>query len=126
MVWRRRIHCLSESDYFFWAVMPYSTAATNTKLTLSSHLVPEWGDVSSGMHQFLTWTALELEGLGCNLQHFNFMPEFSDAVKKQWQFPESWKLKSQLVFGKPVGGLVRKKERTYAPLDERVKVIGRS
>ena len=48
------------------------------KNPLFGHLVPEWGDSSSGMHQFLVWTALELEGLGCNLQHFNFIPEFTE------------------------------------------------
>lgn len=94
------------------------------KNPLFGNLVPEWGDVSNGMHQFLVWTALELEGLGCNLQHFNFMPEFSEAVLKQWDLPESWKLKSQLVFGQPTGGLVRKKGRAYAPLEDRVKVFG--
>lgn len=93
------------------------------KNPMFSHLVPQWGDHSSGMHQFIVWTALELEGLGCNLQHFNFMPEFSEEVLKQWNIPKSWQLKSQLVFGKPENGLVRKKERTYAPAEERVKII---
>ncbi|KAK5170670.1 putative nitroreductase [Saxophila tyrrhenica] len=82
------------------------------------------GDVSDGMHQYLVWTALELEGLGANLQHFNFMDEFSDEVAKRWDLPTSWKLKSQLVFGKPANGLVRKSERTYAPLQERVRLYG--
>ena len=94
------------------------------KQTLFGELVPEWGDVSSGMHQFLVWTALELEGLGCNLQHFNFMEGFVEEVRSKWGLPGSWKLKSQLVFGTPVNGLVRKRLRTYAPLDERVKVFG--
>ena len=94
------------------------------KNPLFGHLVPQWGDHSSGMHQFLVWTALELEGLGCNLQHFNFMPEFSDEVLKQWDLPKSWRLKSQLVLGKPEDGLVRRRERMYAPVEERVKLIG--
>ncbi|KAF2208636.1 hypothetical protein CERZMDRAFT_91518 [Cercospora zeae-maydis SCOH1-5] len=95
------------------------------KNPLFGSLVPQWGDHSSGMHQFLAWTALELEGLGCNLQHFNFMDEFETAVKKEWDLPDTWRLKSQLVFGAPVDGkLVRRKERTYAPLEERVKVFG--
>jgi hypothetical protein len=94
------------------------------KNPMFGHLVPQWGDHSSGMHQFIVWTALELEGLGCNLQHFNFMPEFSKAVSKQWSLPKSWQLKSQLVFGKPENGLARKKERTYAPVEERLKLIG--
>lgn len=52
------------------------------------------------------------------------MPEFSEAVTKEWNLPTSWKLNSQLVFGTPVNGLVRKKERTYVPVEERVKVFG--
>lgn len=80
---------------------------------------------SSGMHQFFVWQALELEGLGCNLQHYNFMPDFEAEVKKQWNIPETWKLKSQLVFGEPKGGkLERRMERTYEPLDKRVFVHG--
>lgn len=94
------------------------------KNPLFGNLVPEWGDVSNGMHQYLAWTAFELEGLGCNLQHFNFMPEFSEAVSEKWKIPATWKLKSQLVFGKPVGELVRKKEKTFKPLEDRVKVYG--
>ena len=93
------------------------------KNPMFGHLVPQWGDHSSGMHQFIVWTALELEGLGCNLQHFNFMPEFSEEVSKQWNLPKSWQLKSQLVFGKPEDGLVRKRERTYAPVEDRVRLI---
>lgn len=96
------------------------------KNPLFGHLVPEWADSSSGMHQFLVWTALELEGLGCNLQHFNFMSEFSEMVRERWSLPKSWILKSQLVFGKPVDGLKRRKERTYEPLEGRVKIFGSS
>ncbi|KAI5365160.1 Putative nitroreductase [Septoria linicola] len=94
------------------------------KNPLFSNLVPQWGDHSSGMHQFIAWTALELEGLGCNLQHFNFIDDFEKEVTKKWDLPATWKLKSQLVFGKPVNGLVRKRPRTYAPLEDRVKVFG--
>lgn len=96
------------------------------KNTLFGGLVPGWGETSNGMHQFIAWTALELEGLGCNLQHFNFIPEFEEEVRKQWSLPETWRLKAQLVFGKPVHGLVRKRERTYLPLEDRVKVFGSS
>jgi predicted oxidoreductase (fatty acid repression mutant protein) len=72
------------------------------------------------MHQFTVWTALEAEGLGCNLQHYNYSPEFANAVAETWHLPATWKLKSQLNFGQPTGA---PKERTYAPLEERVKVF---
>lgn len=96
------------------------------KNPLFGDLVPGWGDTSSGMHQFIAWTALELEGFGCNLQHFNFIGEFEEEVKRQWGLPGTWRLKSQLVFGKPVNGLVRKRERSYLPMEDRVKIFGSS
>jgi predicted oxidoreductase (fatty acid repression mutant protein) len=77
------------------------------------------------MHQFIVWTALELEGLGCNLQHYNFMPEFTAEVRKTWNLPDTWDLYSQLVFGQPQNGaLQRSRERTYLPLEDRVKLFG--
>ncbi|KIW31473.1 uncharacterized protein PV07_03120 [Cladophialophora immunda] len=88
------------------------------------HLMDDWSLHSSGMHQFVVWTALELKGLGCNLQHYNFMPDFSTQVAREWKLPDSWKLQSQLVFGAPKDGhLVRSRERTYLPLEERVKIF---
>ena len=79
------------------------------------------------MHQFVVWTAFSLEGMGCNLQHYNFIPEFVDQVLAAWKLPQTWKLKAQLVFGKLKDGkMERKHERTYKPLDERVMVIGGS
>ncbi|KAL3426481.1 nitroreductase [Phlyctema vagabunda] len=87
-------------------------------------LVQEWSYHSSGMHQFAAWTALELEGFGCNLQHYNFMPEFCQEVAKVWDIPENWKLQSQLVFGMPENGLNRSRERTYVPTEDRVRIIG--
>lgn len=71
------------------------------------------------------WTALSLEGVGCSMQHYNFDPTFAADLKKTWQLPESWDLKSQLVFGSPQKGFVRDSERTYLPVEPRVKVFGR-
>ena len=63
----------------------------------------QWAAHSQGMVQIHTWDAFELEGLGANLQHYNFMPSFEKAVKEQWKLPESWDMHAQLVFGKPTG-----------------------
>lgn len=76
------------------------------------------------MHQFIVWTALELQGLGCNLQHYNFMPEMVRQVREIWGLPDTWELNAQLVFGQPVDGLKRARERTYLPLEERVRAFG--
>jgi hypothetical protein len=52
------------------------------------------------------------------------MPDFSEEVAKRYHVPSTWKLVGQLVFGTPTNGLVRKSEKTYKPLEERVKVYG--
>jgi predicted oxidoreductase (fatty acid repression mutant protein) len=85
-------------------------------------IIPEWSDHSSGMHQITVWAALENEGLGANLQHYNFSDSFNKSVREQWNIPEAWKLKAQLVFGKPLSGPSR--ERTYLPIEPRLKVYG--
>ncbi len=61
---------------------------------------PIWSQQSSGMLQFAIWTALEIEGFGATLQHYN--PLIDEEVRKEWEVPESWKLIAQMPFGKPV------------------------
>jgi uncharacterized protein len=80
----------------------------------------EWEEHSSGMHQLIVWTALEAEGLGCNLQHYQ--PSITPYVNSTYQVPEFWKLKCQLVFGKPVGELPGPKEKTH--LESALRVYG--
>lgn len=62
-------------------------------------MFPEWADVANGMHQILVWTALELEGLGANLQHLNAIPPVEAGIKKFTAVPDDWKLKAHLVYG---------------------------
>lgn len=80
---------------------------------------PEWSLQSSGMVQFVVWTALELEGLGASLQHYN--PLIDDAVKEEWSLPASWKLLAQMPFGNPLAPPYAEKE--FQPIDTRVKVM---
>ncbi|MCU6711735.1 nitroreductase family protein [Paenibacillus sp. J5C_2022] len=77
---------------------------------------PIWSQQSSGMHQFVVWTALELEGYGATLQHYN--PLIDDAVKAEWSIPANWKLIAQMPFGKPVAPAGVKE---FKPLEDRVK-----
>lgn len=63
----------------------------------------QWNTHSQGMLQIHTWDALELEGLGANLQHYGFLPGFQEQVKETWKLPQSWDLHAQMVFGKPTG-----------------------
>lgn len=78
---------------------------------------PVWSQQSSGMLQFAVWTALEAEGWGASLQHYN--PVIDDAVKQQWHVPESWQLVAQMPFGKPAAA---PGEKAFAPLEGRVKL----
>lgn len=78
---------------------------------------PIFSNQSAGMLQFVVWTALEQEGFGASLQHYN--PVIDDAVKSKWNIPTSWKLLAQMPFGKPVA---EPGEKDFQPLDERVKI----
>ena len=80
---------------------------------------PVWSQQSNGMHQFVLWTSLEIEGFGASLQHYNELIEAD--VKKEWGIPENWKLIAQMPFGKPT---VNPDEKQYQPLENRVKVFG--
>lgn len=77
---------------------------------------PIWSHQSSGMHQLVVWTALESEGLGASLQHYN--PLIDEDVKNEWSLPQSWKLIAQMPFGNPTA---EPGEKQFQPLDERVK-----
>lgn len=74
---------------------------------------------SNGMHQYVLWCALEAEGLGVNLQHYN--PLIDTRLETMYDVPPTWGLKSQMVFGKPTG---QAKEKTFKPVEERVKYFG--
>ncbi|MBM4763588.1 nitroreductase family protein [Bacillus sp. B15-48] len=77
---------------------------------------PIWSDQASGMHQLVVWAALEAEGLGASLQHYN--PLIDDEVKKQWEIPSNWKLVAQMPFGNPTAPVG---EKEFKPVEGRVK-----
>lgn len=56
-----------------------------------------WADQANGMLQFAIWTALEEEGLGANLQHYN--PIIDDEVKEVFNIPDHYRLIAQMPFG---------------------------
>ncbi|MFC4651385.1 nitroreductase family protein [Lactococcus nasutitermitis] len=75
---------------------------------------PVWSEQGSGIITVNAWTALSEIGLGANLQHYN--PLIDEAVAKEWNIPENWKLRGQLVFGSieaPAG------DKTFVEDDER-------
>lgn len=64
------------------------------------------------MHQYALWVALEAEGFGANLQHYN--PLVDPKAAERWNIPVAWKLRAQLVFGGRAGEPGEKKhEETH-------------
>lgn len=81
---------------------------------------PVWAQQANGMLQHAVWTALEQEGLGASLQHYN--PLIDAAVKAAWDLPASWQLIAEMPFGVPTGA---PGEKETQPLAERMRVFGR-
>jgi uncharacterized protein len=77
---------------------------------------PIWSQQASGMHQLVVWTALEAEGLGASLQHYN--PLIDGEVKNEWNISGNWKLIAQMPFGNPTAQVG---EKEFKPLEDRVK-----
>lgn len=90
-----------------------------TKFPTYADKFPHWAAQSNGIQQFILWTALEVEGLGANLQHYN--PLIDQQVTAEWKLPATWKLNAQLVFG---GRASEAGDKDFKPIEERVKVFG--
>ncbi|MDH6352367.1 nitroreductase family protein [Brevibacillus sp. 1238] len=86
------------------------------KFTAYKDNFPVWSEQSSGMLQFVVWTALETEGFGASLQHYN--PLINEEVQQTWNLPSEWKLIAQMPFGKPTA---QPGEKQFQPIEERVK-----
>ena len=84
---------------------------------------PQWSEHTSAMHQYMLWTAFEAEGLGCNLQHYNPLP--NQRASEVWNVPLEWDLKAQLVFGEPAeGARAGLSEKHFEPVGGRLFVHG--
>jgi len=78
---------------------------------------PGFSEHSAGMIQFIVWTALEAQGLGCSLQHYS--PLVDESVQKEWKVPKSWKLIAQMPFGNPTS---QPGPKEFLPIKDRVKL----
>jgi len=79
--------------------------ALQEKFPLFKDNFPAWSLEANGMLQLVVWTALEQEGLGASLQHYN--PLIDDEVKSTWGLPASWKFigqKNVFAAGRPFHG----------------------
>ncbi|KAI0666968.1 Nitroreductase [Trametes maxima] len=83
-----------------------------TRFALYQDRFPVWSEHASAILQYIIWTALEAEGLGASLQHYN--PLITAQVLDTWKLPASWVLVSQLVFGKPSAPAG---EKTFEPVE---------
>lgn len=88
------------------------------KFALYKDNFPIWSQQSSGMLQFVVWTALEAEGFGASLQHYGSLIE--NQVSAEWNVPPEWKLIAQLPFGKPTAAPGIK---DFKPIADRVKIF---
>jgi uncharacterized protein len=82
----------------FWESKGAVKAAEETHKS-ATHMFEEWSDHANAMHQILVWSALELEGVGANLQHLNSMPPVEAAIKRFLGVPDEYKLKAHLNYG---------------------------
>ena len=89
------------------------------KFPLYAHHFPTWAQQTSAMHQYALWTELRTLEVGANLQHYN--PLIDTDVAAAFDVSEDWELVAQMPFGnilEPAG------EKTYQPLNERMRVLG--
>lgn len=88
------------------------------KFALYKANFPIWSQQTNGMHQYVIWTALEIEGFGVSLQHYNELIE--NDINTEWNIPSNWKLIAQMPFGKPTA---EPSEKQFQPLEERIKIF---
>ncbi|KAI9656672.1 MAG: hypothetical protein M1831_004582 [Alyxoria varia] len=100
---------------------PGPSKAMQAKFPQYAAHFPDWSEHTSAMHQFAFWTALEAEGFGANLQHYN--PVVDIPTKQKFDVNLEWQLRAQLVFGGVEGEWPAGKEKK--PLSETVKWFGK-
>lgn len=88
------------------------------KFPLYKEAFAKYSYQSSGMLQYMAWTALSANNIGASLQHYN--PLIDDDVKSYWHLPSSWNLMSQMPFG---AIKAQADDKDFLPLDERVKIF---
>ncbi|PSN59316.1 hypothetical protein BS50DRAFT_537572, partial [Corynespora cassiicola Philippines] len=91
---------------------PEPLEALREALSIYAHSFGDWSEHTSAMHQYALWTALEAEGLGANLQHYN--PLIDRKAQEHWKIPAEWRLRSQLVFG---GKVADAGEKEFKPVE---------
>lgn len=78
----------------------------------------DWSLQGAGIMEFIVWTALETEGYGASLQHYNEL--IGDAVAKEWNLPSSWRINAQMPFGNI---LEDPPAKSFKPLEDRLLIF---
>ena len=78
----------------------------------------EWSLQGTGIMEYIVWAALEAEGCGASLQHYNEL--IGEAVAKEWNLPAAWRLNAQMPFGNIIDPPAPK---TFQPLNSRLKIF---
>jgi len=59
---------------------------------------PDWSEQGSGIIQYAVWLLLAESEISASLQHYHKLIE--DEVREKWHIPPTWKLISQMPYGK--------------------------
>lgn len=88
------------------------------KYSLYADNFPSWSEQGTGISSANVWTALSELGVGATLQFYNTL--IAESVMEEWQFPNNWKLRGQLIFGSKES---LPAEKTFIKDEERFWVI---
>jgi len=113
---------LSQQILFFENTHTIQTYQTRAPTYASQF--PLWSEHTSGMHQYVLWTALTAEGLGCNLQHYHVNADVERRARGMYDVPQEWALKAQLVFGGVEDGARPTEAKEKIDVEETCKVFG--
>lgn len=80
---------------------------------------PVWAQQTSAMHQYALWTELSTLEVGASLQHYN--PLIDEDIAAAFAIPDNWELVAQMPFGNI---LQAAGDKSYQPLNQRMKVLG--
>lgn len=73
---------------------------------------------TTGILQFIIWTALYDLNIGASIQHYN--PIIDNDVEKIWSISPKWKLIAQMPFGEIIKSA---DEKSFLPIKNRIKYI---
>jgi predicted oxidoreductase (fatty acid repression mutant protein) len=117
--WKKTEEKLNGFEAGAGTILFFDDAPTTLKLVkafpaYAANFAP-WAEQQNGMLQLAIWTALEAEGLGVNIQHYN--PLIDVEVHTTWKLPLGWTLRAEMVYG---GKLANPEPRDHQKIEERV------